>query len=98
MVSRRGTEIGIDTSRDDLAFHDRHPLGDELAVLVDPEQALRVPARRRHVELDPPRATAFPEIKGAAVDTSLPLLRRIRAGPPSIHAYLASQPGAHPGI
>src|SRR5262249_27249913 len=93
MVNRRGTEVGIGTSRDDLAFHDRYRLGDEPAVFVDPDQALGVPARGHHVGLDPPRAAAFPEIKGAAVDSSFPLLRRIRADPPGIHGWLASQPG-----
>src|ERR1019366_2830285 len=57
MVHRRGTEIGIGASRDDLASHDRRRLGDELAVFVDPEQALGILARGRHVELDPPRAS-----------------------------------------
>src|SRR6516165_1760127 len=36
MVSRRGTEIGVGTSHDDLAFHDRHWLGDEPAVFAGP--------------------------------------------------------------
>src|ERR1035438_2263982 len=45
MVHRRGTEIGIGASRDDLASHDRRRLGDELAVFVDPEQALGILAR-----------------------------------------------------
>lgn len=40
MVNRRGTEIGIGAPRDDVAFHDRHRLGDEPAVFADPEQAL----------------------------------------------------------
>jgi len=40
MVNRRGTEIGIGALRDDVAFHDRHRLGDEPAVFADPEQAL----------------------------------------------------------
>ena len=42
------------------------------------------------IRQQPPRS---PEIKGAAVDGSFPLLRRVGAGPPGVHARLAGQPG-----
>ena len=35
MVNRRGTEIGLGTSRDNLTFHDRHRLGDERSIFAD---------------------------------------------------------------
>jgi hypothetical protein len=63
MVNRLRTEIGLGTSRDNLALHNRHRLGYERAIFADPDQALGVPARRHHVELDPPGAAAFTEIK-----------------------------------
>src|SRR5260370_7483768 len=73
MVSRRGTEFGIATSRDDFAFHDRHRLGDQLTVFIDPNQALGIPARCHHVELDPPPPPTSPEIKAPAAPASFPL-------------------------
>jgi hypothetical protein len=35
MVRRRRAEIGLGASRDNLALHDRHRLGDERAVFCD---------------------------------------------------------------
>ena len=92
MVNRRGAEIGLGTVRDNLAFHDRHRLCDERAIFADLGQMLGISARRHHVELDPPQATAFTEIEGAAVDRPFPLLRRVRGGPPGINTCLAGKP------
>ena len=49
MVNWLRTEIGLGTSRDNLALHNRHRLGYERAIFADPDQALRVPVSRHHV-------------------------------------------------